>query len=85
MAQFVHMDACLNTLSDELCQVNTRVGRIARQQAVVGGFVASPPPIPEASEDEDDDANADADASNAKDDDASCRATKFLVRNKSNK
>ena len=28
MAQFVHMDARLDTLSDELCQVNTRVGRI---------------------------------------------------------
>ena len=29
MAQLVHMDARLDTLSDELCQVNTRVGRIA--------------------------------------------------------
>ena len=29
IAQLVHMDACLDTLSDELCQVNTRVGRIA--------------------------------------------------------
>ena len=28
MAQFVRMDARLDTLSDELCQVNTRVGRI---------------------------------------------------------
>ena len=28
MAQLVHMDARLNTLSDELYQVNTRVGRI---------------------------------------------------------
>ena len=28
MAQLVRMDACLDTLSDELCQVNTRVGRI---------------------------------------------------------
>ena len=28
MAQLVHMDARLDTLSDELCQVNTRVGRI---------------------------------------------------------
>ena len=28
MAQLVHMDACLNTLSDELCQVNTRISRI---------------------------------------------------------
>ena len=29
MAQLVHMDARLDTLSDKLCQVNTRVGRIA--------------------------------------------------------
>ena len=31
IAQLVCMDALLDTLSDELCQVNTRVGRIARQ------------------------------------------------------
>ena len=30
MAQLQHMDAGLDTLSDELCQVNTCVGRIAR-------------------------------------------------------
>ena len=30
MAQFQRMDACLNTLNDELCQVNTHVNRIAR-------------------------------------------------------
>ena len=30
MAQLQHMDARLDTLSDELCQVNTHVGRIAR-------------------------------------------------------
>ena len=29
IAQLQRMDACLNTLSDELCQVNTRVGGIA--------------------------------------------------------
>ena len=39
MVQLQRMDACLDTLSDELCQVNTRVGRIARQQARLGGFV----------------------------------------------
>ena len=31
MAQLQYMDALLDTLSDELCQVNTHVGRIARQ------------------------------------------------------
>ena len=30
MAQFQRMDACLNTLNDKLCQVNTHVNRIAR-------------------------------------------------------
>ena len=30
MAQLVCMDARLDTLSDELCQVNTRVGHITR-------------------------------------------------------
>ena len=30
IAQLQCMDARLNTLSDELCQVNTYVGRIAR-------------------------------------------------------
>ena len=30
MAQLVCMDACLDTLSDELCQVKTHVGRIAQ-------------------------------------------------------
>ena len=31
MAQLVRMDARLDTLSDELCQVNTYVDRIARR------------------------------------------------------
>ena len=35
MAQLVRMDACLDTLSDKLCQVNTRFSRIARQQVVM--------------------------------------------------
>ena len=42
MAQLVRMDARLNTLNDELCQVNTCVGRIARRQVVVGGFTVLP-------------------------------------------
>ena len=47
------MDARLDTLSDELCQVNTHVGHIARRQARLGGFTASPSLSLEASEDED--------------------------------
>ena len=55
MAQLVHMDTRLDTLSDQLCQVNTHVCRIARQQAIMGGFIASSSPSPQASEDESDD------------------------------
>ena len=51
------MDARLDTLSNELCQVNTRVGHIARQQAHLGGFMASPSPSPEASKDDDNDSD----------------------------
>ena len=61
MAQLQCMDARLNTLSDELCQVNTRVGCIARWQARLGGFVKSPSPSPVAFEDENDDGDSDDD------------------------
>ena len=61
MAQLQRMDAHLNTLSDELCQVNTYVSRIVRRQARLGGFVASPSPSPEASKDKDDDGDSDDD------------------------
>ena len=42
MAQLIHMDARLDTLNDELCQVNTCVGRIAQRQVVMGGFTVLP-------------------------------------------
>ena len=48
-AQLMHMDNRLDTLSDELCQVNTRVGCIARRQVVMGGFAVSLSPSPQAS------------------------------------
>ena len=48
------MDARLDTLTTELYQVNTRVSRIAKWHARLGGFVESPSPPPEASEDDDD-------------------------------
>ena len=66
------MDARLDTLSIELYQVNTRVGRIARWQARLIGFVESPSPPPEASatfenddgsDDDDDDEDADTSSS----------------------
>ena len=75
MAQLQCMDAHLDKLSDELCQVNTYVGCIARRQAHLGGFVESPSPSLEASEDEDgdfdndnDDEDEDEDVSSPSDD-----------------
>ena len=79
MAQLQCMDACLDTLSTKLYQVNVSVGRIARQQATMGGFApkASPPPPPMASdsnsEDEDDDDGDDKYASD--DDDGNASST----------
>ena len=64
------MDARLDTLTDELCQVNSRVGRIAKRQACLGGFVESPFPPPEASEDDDND-DEDGDTSSPSDDEMS--------------
>ena len=60
------MDARLDTLSDELCQVNTGVDHIARWQAHLSGFVESPSSPPKASEDDkafkdDDDSDDDND------------------------
>ena len=83
MAQLVHMDAHLDTLSDELCQVNTPVSRIARWQAVMGGFTVASFPSPEASEDDDDDfddddADEDDGASSSSDDEMSTWYTYLL-------
>ena len=67
MAQLQRMDACLDTLSMELYQVNVCVGYIARRQATMGGFAPEPtpsPPPPVASEDDDDNDGDDDDASN---------------------
>ena len=73
MVQLQRMDARLDTLSTELCQVNIRVGRIARRQATMDGFAPEPtpsPPYPVASDsnakddDDDDDDGDDDDASN---------------------
>ena len=65
MAQLQLMDARLDTLVDELCQVNTRVGHIARRQARLGGFAASPSPSPEALTDEDGEDSDDGDDEDA--------------------
>ena len=77
MTQLVHMDATLDTLSDKLCQVNTRVSRIAWQQATISGFTAYTSPSPLASKDESDDdfdsddADEDNGASSVSDDEMS--------------
>ena len=55
------MDARLDTLSDELCQVNTYVGRIARRQAMMGGFTMASSPSSKAFEDESDNGSDNAD------------------------
>ena len=70
------MNAHLDTLSTELYQVNVRVSRIARWQAIMGHFApeASPPPPPQMafdSEDEDDNDGDDNDALDGDDGDAS--------------
>ena len=77
IALIVHMDAHLDTLSDELCQVNTRVSRIARRQAVMGDFIVASSSFPPAFEDESDDrsdsddVNEDDSASSPNDDEMS--------------
>ena len=54
----------LDYLTNEMCQMNTRVGRIARQQAHMVGLAPSPSPFPEASpDDEVDDDEDDTDSS----------------------
>ena len=70
------MDTRLDTLSDKLCRVNTHVGRIARQQAVMGGFTVASSFSLEASEDDvddsdDDDVDEDDGASSPSDDEMS--------------
>ena len=57
----MRMDARLDTLSNELCQVNTRVGRITQRQVVMGGFIVASSPSSKAFEDESDNGSGNAD------------------------
>ena len=78
MAQLQRMDACLDTLSKELYQVNVRVDRIARQQAAMGGFAPEPtpsPPHPVASDSDAEDDDDDDDDNDALDDDGDVSST----------
>ena len=69
MVQLQRIDARLDTLSMELYQVNVRVGRIARRQAIMGGFAPEASPLVAFdSKDDDDDDGDDDDASDDDDD-----------------
>ena len=65
MAQLQQMKADfsgrLDYLTDEMCQMNTRVHRIACRQAHMAGLAPSPFPSPEASPDDEDDADSSSD------------------------
>ena len=79
MAQLQRMDACLDTLSTELYQVNVCVGRIACRQATIGDFAPKPtpsPPRPVASDsDAEDDDDDDGDDDDTSDDDRDASST----------
>ena len=64
--QRIHADfgGRLDYLIDEMCQMNTRIGRIARRQARIRNYGASPSLSPKASPDDKvDDDEDDADSS----------------------
>ena len=67
VAQLQRMEADfggrLDYLTDEMCQMNTRVGRIAHKQAHMAGFAPSPSPSLEALADDADDEKDDASSS----------------------
>ena len=69
------MDAHLDTLFMELYQVNVRVGRIARRQAIVGGFAPEPTPSPPHPVASDSNAEDDGDGDDASDDDGDASST----------
>ena len=65
MAQLQWIEAdfggSLDYLTDEMCQMNTRIGCIAHLQARIGSFRPSPSPSPEASANEGDNVDDDED------------------------
>ena len=69
MAQLQDLDAHLDTLSDKLCQVNTRASHIARRQAEMGAYTMPSTLVALADESDIDDVdNDDATASDDEDD-----------------
>ena len=79
IAQLQHMDACLDSLTDKMSQVTSCMGDIARCQAYLGGFVASPSLSPQALEDEDDDDGFGDDDDDDKDGDASFSGDEEMI------
>ena len=78
MAQLQRIDACLDTLSMELYQVNVHVGRIAQRQATMGGFapeLTPSPPYPAAFDSDAEDDDDDGDDDDASDDDRDTSST----------
>ena len=80
MAQLQRMDACLDTLSTELYQVNVRFGRITRRQAAISSFAPEPTsspshPVASDSDAEDDDDDDDGDDNEDSDDDGDASST----------
>ena len=69
MAQLVRMDACLDTLNNELCQLNTYVNHIVQRQAMMGGYTVAS--SPKASKDESDGSGSVDDAGSPSDDEMS--------------
>ena len=75
MAQLQCMNACLDTLSAEMYQMNVRVGRIARQQATMGGFALEATPSPPSFDSDSDDDDGDDDDAFEDDDDGDASST----------
>ena len=65
MSQLQSMDAHLNTFSDELCQVNTCIGCIARRQAEIGGYTMPSTPVAPTDESDGSDSADDTDDDDA--------------------
>ena len=57
MVELQCLVARCNSLTNEICQMNTCIRRIARRQSRLGGFVAFPSPSPETSSYEDGDSS----------------------------
>ena len=75
MAQLQRMDACLDTFSIEMYQVNIHVGRSARWQATMGEFAPEATPSPHSIDSDSDDDDGDDDDAFEDDDDGDASST----------